>query len=544
MEIVKRDASRQTAPSTEKRVVVLAPSGYDASVLCRVLEDAGVETTACETAAQLCRRVGEGAAAAIVADEALTDEAERCLVSMLADQPEWSDFPLIVMTTRHEETGRVWSLLERLNGSAHPLLLERPVSRATLVRAVRAVLQSRTRQYQIRDQIAERERLENELLLKVEELAESDRRKDGFLAVLGHELRSPLAAIVNGIQVLPMLGGLNQRAEEVCELLGRQAKLMTHLIDDLLDLSRIGRGSVRLRIERIDLVDLIREVAEEHQAACEESTLKLDLELPERLPVDGDPTRLRQILGNLLHNACKFTDPGGRVSIAARSDRERQIAIIEVRDTGIGMSEESLARLFEPFSQVEASLERSRGGLGLGLALVRGLVELHRGTVSAHSTGIGKGSEFIVTLPLGNEEIAAHDGSAAEVRPSSRRVFRILLVEDFEPIARIFSLILKQLGNDDVEIARSAAEALDRIPVFRPEIVVSDISMPGIDGYELARRIRCDAEWSALILVALTGYGQTEDRERAREAGFDYYLVKPADIEQMQALLDAIANRS
>lgn len=536
-----RNMTQQTGPSLELRVLVLAPTGGDASVLGQVLHAAGVEAPACDTAAKLCRGIKDGAAAAILADEALTEEAERCLVSIFADQPEWSDFPLIIMTARREENGRAWSLLERLHGSVQPLLLERPVSRTTLLRAVRSVLQSRTRQYQIRDEITERKRLESELIRKVEELAESDRRKDEFLAVLGHELRNPLAAIVNGIEVLPRLGSLDQQAAAVCGLLGRQARQMTRLIDDLLDVSRISRGLIRLQLERIDLVDLIREVAEEHRTAADQSGCILDVHLPERLPTDGDRTRLRQVLGNLLHNGCKFTDPGGRITISAQEDAQRRFARIAVRDTGVGMSGESLARLFEPFNQVENSRERSRGGLGLGLALVKGLVELHGGTITAHSAGLGQGSEFNVDLPLAVGDIAVRN--AAAVRPSSCPACRILLVEDSQPVAEVFSLLLRQIGHENVQLARSAAEALDRIPTFRPQIVFSDISMPGMSGYEFAQRVRQDPEWSHLILIALTGYGQPEDSERSRQAGFDYHVVKPADVEQLQHLFGAIADR-
>lgn len=532
---------QQTCPSLDNRVPVLAPTGGDARLLCQVLHDAGVKTTACETLSELCRQIDTGAAAAIVAEEALMDDAVQRLIALFADQPEWSDFPLVVMTAPRAENGRLWSLLERLNGSAHPLLLERPLNTATLIRAIRTVLQSRTRQYQLRDQIAERARLEQELLLRVEELAELNRRKDEFLAVLGHELRNPLSAIVNGVQALPMLGLLPPPVGEVCELLSRQARQMTHLVDDLLDVSRVTRGIVRLRLERVDLADLIREVTDECRTAAAESARTLDVRVSETLPVDGDPTRLRQIIANLIQNACKFTDPGGRITITARRDSEHRAACIAVRDTGIGMSEESLARLFQPFNQAESSLDRSRGGLGLGLALVKGLVELHGGTVTAHSGGLGEGSEFTVKLPLAIGETKVVTGLGAVPRRARHCSFRILLVEDSQPVANVFSLVLRQMGHT-VEVARSAAAALDQLSASRPQIIFSDISMPGMSGYELARQIRQEPEWSDLVLVAVTGYGQPEDRERALQAGFDYHLVKPAHVKQVEALLESIAD--
>jgi CheY-like chemotaxis protein len=325
-------------------------------------------------------------------------------------------------------------------------------------------------------------------------------------------------------------------------MLARQSKQMTHLIDDLLDISRISRGSVRLRIERIDLVDLIRQVADEHRATFE-GGCTLELSLPESLPIDGDSTRLRQIFGNLAHNAYKFTNPGGQITIAAHVDRERQMAHVAIRDTGVGMNEEFLAQLFEPFRQDEASVNRSRGGLGLGLALVKGLVELHGGAVTAHSSGLGRGSEFTVSLPLAKGEDTLCNGSDAAARTSNRPTYRILLVEDSQPVAEIFSLILKQMGHQHVEIAPNAVEALDRIPVFRPQIVFSDISMPGMSGYELAQRIRQHPEWNHVVLVAVTGLGQPDDCQQARHAGFDYHLVKPADVVQIELLFDEIANQ-
>ena len=535
--------SRPATPTLEERALVLAPAGSDADVVCRVLREADVDAASCESTLDLCRRIAEGAAAAIIAEEALTPDSVQSLVALLAAQPDWSDFPLIVLTGRREENRQVWPLLDGLNGSAHPLLLERPLTTATLIRAVRTVLQSRRRQYQIRDEIIERNRLARQLQEKVEELAQSDRRKDEFLAVLGHELRNPLAAIVNGIEVLPRLGRLDPQSAGVCDLIGRQAKQMTHLVDDLLDISRVSSGTIRLRVERLDLAELIRQVAAEHRSAAEESGCVLDVELTESLPVDGDPTRLRQVIGNLVHNACKFTDPGGRITITGGRDSDRRVATITVRDTGIGISRASLPRLFQPFKQAEASLDRSRGGLGLGLALVRGLVELHAGSVTASSPGPGRGSEFTVHLPLAAGDAEASPESPSSARPLAPVTFRILLVEDSQPVAEIFSLILQQMGCD-VQVATDAVTALERIPIHRPQLILSDISMPGMNGYELAERIRREPDWNSMLLVAVTGFGQPEDRARAQQAGFDYHLVKPVDLQQLEQLFEAIASRT
>ncbi|MBW3539920.1 MAG: response regulator [Planctomycetes bacterium] len=518
----------------ENRVLVLAPTGRDASTLCDVLDRAGVESTDCATAADLCRQIGRGAAAAVIADEALSDDTVGRLASVLTDQPEWSDFPLVLMTGQREERRIVWTLLEELNGSAHPLLLERPVSTGTLVRTIRTVLQSRRRQYQVRDQLIERKQLEGELLQKVEALAESDRRKERFLAVLGHELRNPLAAIVNGIRVLPLIGDLDDRVGEVCDLLGRQADQMTHLVDDLLDVSRVNSGRVRLRLKQLDLAPLIRNVAEEYRAAAEDSGCELEIHVPESLPARGDLTRLRQVVGNLVHNACKFTNRGGRISISAHGDADRSQAAIAVRDTGIGMSAESLARLFEPFHQVDISLDRSRGGLGLGLALVRGLVDLHGGTVTAHSEGEGRGSEFVVRLPMSAEPDPAAPQAEPPVATQGRR---ILIVDDNVTAARMLRLLLSQLGNQEVQVVHDGPAAVKAASSFRPEIILLDIGLPEMDGYEVARRLRAAPEHDGVLLVALTGYGMEEDRLRSQVAGFDEHCVKPLADDALQKLM-------
>lgn len=393
--------------------------------------------------------------------------------------------------------------------------------------------------------ISERMRLERELRRRIDELAEIDRRKNEFLALLGHELRNPLAAIVNGVQVLENADERQGEASVVREAVLRQARHMTHLIDDLLDASRIGRGKVTLRREQLDLVPLLWQTAEDIRPIVEEGGCTLEVRLPETpIWIDGDATRLAQVTANLLHNAAKFTDSGGQITLAAERISGEPLAAITVRDTGIGMNHETLERLFVPYSQAERSMERSRGGLGLGLALVKGLVELHGGTVDARSDGLGYGSEFLIRLPLsskGPSPSRATPPAAMEPGRAARR-FHILVVEDTPAVAKLFAMMLGQLGHR-VEVVSGGTDALEHLHKNPPEILFSDISMPGMSGYELAHQVRGNPEFDDIPLVAMTGFGQQEDRDRALEAGFDYHLVKPADFESLQRLFQQIASQ-
>ncbi len=375
-------------------------------------------------------------------------------------------------------------------------------------------------------------------------LRESDRRKSEFLALLGHELRNPLAAVVNGMHVLAQ-HVTEEAGGQVCDLVQRQARHMARLIDDLLDLTRISRGKITLRLERIDLVSLVQKTAADHRSAIEQSRCALLLRLPDK-PVwlQADPTRLAQVLSNLLHNACKFTNPGGEVAVEVAVDCEANQATVSIRDSGIGMSRATIKHLFEPFMQANTSLDRSCGGLGLGLALVKGLVELHGGRIEAHSDGLGQGSAFQIRLPILADETHAETQRPSEAAPeeTAAETYRVLVIEDSEPIARIFALLLRGMGHQ-VEVASSGAAALEMLARFAPEVVFSDISMPGMSGYEVAQRIRQQPAWQDVMLVAMTGYGQDDDRKLALQAGFDRHLVKPAELDDIEQVFAELAAR-
>jgi len=366
-----------------------------------------------------------------------------------------------------------------------------------------------------------------------ERLRETDRRKNDFLAMLSHELRNPLAPIKNSLFVLDRAPPGSAQARRAHEVIGRQVVHLTRLVDDLLDVTRISRGKVRLQRERVELRDLLHRTAEDHRSLFQGSGIELRVEASEPVYVDGDPTRLAQVVGNLLSNAAKFTARGGRVEV--RLARGPGAAVVRVRDDGVGIPPDLLPRLFEPFVQADATLDRSKGGLGLGLALVRGLAELHGGSVSAHSAGPGTGAEFVVRLPVEPAEPAAPP--PRHVAPvHARRALRVLLIEDSADAAESLKEAL-ELNGHSVEIARTGFEGLDKARAWRPDVVLCDIGLPGIDGFEVARRMRADPALRNAPLVALSGYAGPEDLERSRDAGFLRHLAKPPDLQVLERTL-------
>ncbi|WP_437768746.1 ATP-binding protein [Sorangium sp. So ce281] len=383
-------------------------------------------------------------------------------------------------------------------------------------------------------------------------LREADQRKDAFLAMLAHELRNPLGPIRNAVEILRSTGMAQPSLLRACGVIGRQVAHMARLVDDLLDVSRVARGRIQLRTERCDLSRLLRQTAEDYRSTLEASGLELRLDLPiEPLWVSGDPTRLSQAVSNALHNANKFTDAGGRVTVALSATPDGS-AVIRVRDTGIGVERATLACMFEPFSQAERSLDRNRGGLGLGLALVKGLVELHGGTASAESAGVGHGTEIVLRLPLARGPEASPARAGPPPGPDSRsagavRSLRVLIIEDNEDAAEMLQALLAMNGHQ-VEVALSGAAGVEAARSFRPEVILCDIGLPGgMDGCGVARTLKAleeSADVAPSLMIALTGYGQERDQRRVREAGFDMHFVKPIDPGSLQSLLASVATRA
>jgi two-component system CheB/CheR fusion protein len=370
-------------------------------------------------------------------------------------------------------------------------------------------------------------------------LRENNRRKDEFLAMLAHELRNPLAPIRNAAQVLKLIGPDDPNQQRAREIIERQTQHLTRLVDDLLDVSRITQGKIALAREPLDLATIINRAVETSRPLIEARHHQLTVRLaPESLRVEGDLTRLVQVVGNLINNAAKYTDEGGQIEVA--TSREDGEAVISVRDNGMGIPADLLPHVFDLFTQADRSLDRSQGGLGIGLTLVRQLVELHGGRVEARSQGPGRGSEFLVRLPvLATGRAGRIEESVSDNTPSASHALKVLIVEDNLDSAEMLAFMLTLRGHQ-VHVAHSGAEALEAARAFEPQAVLCDIGLPGMNGYEVAMRLRERGESRAMALIALTGYGQEEDRRRAKEAGFDYHLTKPVEPETLAELLDAV----
>jgi PAS domain S-box-containing protein len=365
-------------------------------------------------------------------------------------------------------------------------------------------------------------------------LREADRRKDEFLAMLSHELRNPLAPIRSGIYILERATPGGEQAKRAQAVIDRQVGHLTRLVDDLLDVTRISRGKIRLQRESVDFAEVVRRVVEDHRSSFTEADVDLRASIPEvPIRIHADRTRVAQVVGNVLQNASKFTPAGGTVTVAVEADAPTGHAVVRVRDSGIGIAPDILPHLFEPFMQADRTLDRSRGGLGLGLALVKGLAELHEGEVHVSSDGPGTGAEFVVRLPL-ERASAPSPGPAPAAAPRPPR--RVLIIEDNLDAAESLQAVLV-LGGHTVRVAHDGRGGLELAREFAPDVVLCDIGLPGMDGFEVARAFRADPSLRATALVALSGYALPEDRQRAAEAGFDRHLAKPASPDAIERVL-------
>jgi signal transduction histidine kinase/ActR/RegA family two-component response regulator len=518
--------SSEHAPADD-RVLLLTPTGHVARLAQKTLTEVGMSAALCATMAELCRQVQAGVGAILLAEEALEGGAMAQLVAIVKKQPSWSDIPLVLMTNGNANTPAEMANLRTLEALRNVTFLERPIRVMTLVSTLRAALRARARQYEVRDHLAQRQRSEAAL-------RQDDRRKDDFLATLGHELRNPLAAIRHAVEVLQMPGVDQADLQHALGVVRRQVGQLSRLVDDLLDVSRITRGKTRLSKERVDLAGILARAAETVQPLMKERGHVLTVSLPsEPLWLDADPSRLEQVLANLLTNAAKYTDPGGQVWLEGA--RRANHAEARVRDTGIGIRPEVLPHVFDLFVQADPALNRAEGGMGIGLTLVRRLVELHGGRVWANSPGAGRGSEFVVRLPLVLTEPAVMDEPAERAAVSRPR--RVLIVDDNVDAAETLGVLLRRRGHD-VEVVHDGAAGLLRARQRHPEVVLLDIGLPGgMDGYEVARRLRQEPGMQQALLVAVTGFGQEEDRRQAQASGFDCHLVKPAEPEELQRIL-------
>jgi signal transduction histidine kinase len=491
-----------------------------------LLQRAGIVCHVCQSTAELSEEIARGAGAVVLTDAALTGFDLEKVFAQLARQPAWSDLPIVLLC----QTGTQSPLAMRMIGAFTNLtLLDRPTSARSFLSTVQAAIRSRLRQYQTRNQLEALRQAEESLRTRERQLHDADRRKDEFLAMLAHELRNPMAPIRNASELLARTIPEDPEMQATVGIIKRQIAHLARLVDDLLDVSRITQGRIELQRRPLDLAEVVAQAMESVEPLMRERKHKVFVAASyEPLYVDGDAARLVQCLSNILTNSAKYTDPGGEIRLEQRA--EGGFAVLSITDTGVGIPQELLPQIFDLFVQSDRSLDRSLGGLGIGLSVVQRLVEMHGGTVSASSPGPGRGARFEVRLP----RVAAPAPARSQPQAAPPRALRILVVDDNADAADSLTLLLKLDGHQTQSVHTPSA-ALECAQRFEPEVILLDIGLPGMDGYEVARRIR--ARGSRARLIALTGYGQSEDVQRAREAGFDEHLVKPADPQELRRKL-------
>ena len=490
----------------------------DAQMTREVLARSGIAAEPCADMAALVAAFGRGAGALMVAEEELNGPALDALSAALAAQPAWSDVPVLVLARTGAGSRAIERAMDRLPNAT---VIERPVRVTSLVSTVRSTLRARRRQYELR--------------ALLDGLRLADQRKTEFLATLAHELRNPLAPISTALALLGRQSLEPTQTARYHAMMRRQVEHMVRLVDDLMEVSRISRGKVRLQRMPLELAGALSDAVELSRPQLEAGRHTLELvESGEPLRLLADAVRLTQVFSNLLNNAAKYTPPGGRLRLAAR--REGDEAVVSVSDNGIGIEPQMLDAIFEMFVQVGGSTGVAQGGLGIGLTLVKSLVELHGGSVRAHSDGLGRGATFSVRLPLARSA-APVDGPATSA-PDGWLHRRVLVADDNRDAADTLAELLRTLGAD-VTVAYDGTQALQRCMEREPEIAVLDIGMPGLDGCDVARALRARPDGARIKLVALTGWGQAADRDRVAAAGFDHHLLKPVGVPELSALLPA-----
>jgi len=489
------------------------------------------------------------AATRLVSDVVWTNSADGL---MEHEQPGWADF---TGQTREEYEGYGWltavhpddvqptqDAWTRAVAAQRTFVFEHRVRRfdgdwrLCAIRAVPVLTEDETiREWiGVHTDITEQKRTEATLRQFAADMSEADHRKDEFLATLAHELRNPLAPIRTGLEVMKLAGGQGAAVEQTRSMMERQLTHMVRLIDDLMDVSRISRGQLTLRMERVALAAALQSALETSRPLIEQRSQTLKVTVPTQpIMVNADVTRLAQVFVNLLNNAAKYSDRGGHIRLHVA--RDASDVVVTVRDTGIGIAADQLPRIFEMFTQVDRSLEKSQGGLGIGLTLVKRLVELHGGDVEARSDGPGHGSTFVVRLPVVVDAATPNESGDAAERPATSTL-RILIVDDNRDAADTLAMVLR-IRSNDVRTAYDGKEGVDTAEAFRPDVILFDIGMPTLNGYEACRRIREQSWGSSIVLIAVTGWGQDEDRRRSRDAGFDHHLVKPVDVPALMNVL-------
>jgi signal transduction histidine kinase len=518
------------------------------TVLETILSDPGYRLVTAQTADQALLALVAEEFALIVLDIQMPGMNGFELAQMIKQRKKTAGVPIIFLTAYYSEDQHVLEgyetgAVDYLHKPVNPTILRSKV-------AVFAELHRKTRESVIVNralmaEVAERRRIQKELMAlnneleqrvaeRTAELREADRRKDEFLAMLAHELRNPLAPIRNAVQILRLRAPNDPNLASVRDMIERQVVHLVRLVDDLLDVSRVSRGKIQLRKERLDLAAAVRQAEEMCRPLISARRHELTVTLPEQpVHVEGDFTRLTQVIANLLNNAAKYTDEGGKVWLTLEKAADR--AVFRVRDNGRGLDAEALKGLFNLFYQADRNLDRAGGGLGLGLSLVRSLVQMHGGTVEAFSAGRGKGSEFVVCLPCLPTPPPAPGVAVPDPQAPAGRSVRVLVVDDNHDSARSMAVLL-ELDGHDVVLAHDGKDAVEVALRERPDLVLLDIGLPGLNGYQACQAMRAGGLKDTLI-VAMTGYGQDEDRRRSQQAGFDAHHVKPMELDAIRALL-------
>jgi signal transduction histidine kinase/ActR/RegA family two-component response regulator len=544
--------------ATDERVLLLAPTGRDALLIAKVLGEAGVAAEACNDINDFCRKFSDGAGAGFITEEALDALALKCLVQAIGEQPPWSDFPLVVLTSGGGDAPANLSALKTLGEAGNVTLIERPTRVLTLVSALHAALRARRRQYEVREHLLEQKRTGEERTRLLAEAEAANRTKDEFLATMSHELRTPMTAILGWAQLLRSHTLGEDDFEHALEIVERNAQAQNKLIDDLLDVSRIITGKLRLDLRAVDLANVVAATVDALRPTAEAKSIRLETVVdPQTGHVSGDADRLQQVIWNLLSNAIKFTPGGGRVQV--RLQRAESHVEIVVSDSGKGISEEFLPYVFDRFRQADGTSTRMHGGLGLGLSIVRQLVELHGGMVSVQSNGDEQGATFIVQLPL----IATREQTVPAVHPPrqptvsghsnlsfgsppSLKGLRVLVLDDEPDTRSLLRVVLERCGSE-VATAGSAEEALAAFAQSKPDVIISDIGMPGEDGYEFIGKLRAaevEQHGERIPAIALTAYARVEDRVRALNAGFQVHVPKPIEPVELLAVVASLTDRT
>ena len=485
---------------------IVSPNPVDGELAVDLLRENGVEALTFASLTELAARLDAHTGCVVVVEEALIAEEIPALREAIARLPAWADLPLIFVA-------RDMGMLGALAAGAFPqsgnvTLLQRPLSPHTLASAVQVALRASAHQREVGELIAQRE--------------QAVQARDEFMAMLAHELRNPLAPMHYSLYMLRMQNPQDPLVQKSLEILSRQVDHIVHMVDDLMDVARLERGKVSLQKRRVDLNRVAAAGVESCLPTAQARGLQLSVQFDAAtLPVDADPVRIEQIVCNLVNNAIKFTPKAGEICVATAGDQGQ--AVLTVEDSGSGFEPQIAEQLFAPFLQVNPTLARSAGGLGIGLTIVRRLTELHGGSVLATSPGPGKGARFTVRLPLASGPLDAPT-AAAPAGPARRR--RIVVIEDNDDIRETLRSILTGWGHE-VSVEADGRAGLARVLEMKPDVALVDIGLPGLNGYDVARGVRASMADGSVRLIALTGYGQPADRERALEAGFDVHLLKP-----------------